>query len=79
MTRDLAKRNAALAAARHAGASAEEIEALETALGEAQDAAREFVVTNEFGQIVEQAGNGRRERGQLVRRQLGRASHGSRS
>jgi predicted Zn-dependent peptidase len=47
---------AALAEARHAGASDEELESLEAALGEAQDAAREFVTTNEFGQIVEQAG-----------------------
>ena len=39
-----------------AGADAEELETLEAAFAEAQDAAREYVVTNEFGQIVEKAG-----------------------
>lgn len=47
---------AALAAARDNGGTDAEIEAAEAALSDAQDAAREFVVTNEFGTIVEKAG-----------------------
>jgi predicted Zn-dependent peptidase len=47
---------AAHAAARYAGASDEELETLAQALSDAQDAAREFVETNEFGSVVEKAG-----------------------
>jgi predicted Zn-dependent peptidase len=47
---------AALAAGRHSGASETEIAELETAFSDAQDAAREFVETNEFGSVVEKAG-----------------------
>lgn len=47
---------AALAAARDSGASEADLTAAKTALSDAQDAAREFVVTNEFGTIVEKAG-----------------------
>ena len=46
----------ALIAARQASAPEEEIAALEEAFTAAQDEAREFVVTNEFGSIIEKAG-----------------------
>jgi predicted Zn-dependent peptidase len=46
----------ALIAARQANAPEEEIAALEEAFTAAQDEAREFVVTNEFGSIIEKAG-----------------------
>jgi predicted Zn-dependent peptidase len=47
---------AALAVARHDGAPEERVAELEAALEAAQDEAREYVVTNEFGTIVEKAG-----------------------
>jgi predicted Zn-dependent peptidase len=53
---DVDEAYAALAAARQSGAGEEELANLQAALEEAQDAAREFVVTNEFGTIVEKAG-----------------------
>jgi predicted Zn-dependent peptidase len=46
----------ALIAARQAGASDEEVATLEEVFTLAQDDAREFVVTNEFGSIIEKAG-----------------------
>jgi predicted Zn-dependent peptidase len=46
----------ALIAARQGNAPEEEIAALEEAFTAAQDEAREFVVTNEFGSIIEKAG-----------------------
>jgi predicted Zn-dependent peptidase len=46
----------ALIAARQAGASEEELAPLEEAFTATQDAAREFVVTNEFGSVIEKAG-----------------------
>ncbi|RKZ17671.1 insulinase family protein [bacterium] len=53
---DVDEAYAALAAARHSGASDEEVAAAQAAFEASQDAAREFVVTNEFGSTVEKAG-----------------------